>query len=75
MDQKILEELGFVACLACRNQEHEQNKDPQSLRGVSTPVADDLLDGIDYESDEALEIMLKADEYNDIAFWEDLNRY
>lgn len=75
MEQNILEQLGFRACSACQNQSNEQNKKLNSLIGVSTPVLEDFLDGIDYWSDEFLELMLEADIENDRLYWEDLSRY
>lgn len=72
--QELLDQLGFRKCSTCSNQGDEQNKDLKSERGHGLPV-DEILDNIDYWSDEALELMLEADIENDRLYWEDLGRY
>lgn len=76
MEIELLEQLGFRGCLHCMDLDDIQNKDLRhyGVRGVGVPVQEEPLDNIDYWSDEIMELMLEADEYNDnVIHREDLN--
>mgnify|MGYP005842986283 CR=1 FL=1 len=76
MEDKLLVQLGFRGCLHCMALDDIQNKDLRNygVRGVGVLVEEEPLDNIDYWSDDILELMLEADEYNDdIVHREDLS--
>ena len=82
MEDSLLEQLGFRSCGCCYKNEinriqseiDESNMDQIDLRGVGVPVEDDFVDDIDSWSDMEMEIMLEADEYNDMVYWENVIR-